>query len=54
MSCGFVDSGTGLASEDKKLLLERYGYDANDDFGSQSKVCFFHYCFVLVSDNVER
>jgi hypothetical protein len=41
MSCGFSDSGTGLASEDKKLLLERYGYDANDDFGSQSKVCFF-------------
>jgi hypothetical protein len=35
------NSGTGLASEDKKLLLERYGYDANDDFGSQSKVCFF-------------
>jgi 16S rRNA (guanine(966)-N(2))-methyltransferase RsmD len=31
------NSGTGLASEDKKLLLERYGYDANDDFGSQSK-----------------
>ncbi|KAL1223254.1 hypothetical protein V5N11_030048 [Cardamine amara subsp. amara] len=28
--------GTGLASEDKKLLLERYGYDANE-FTSQSK-----------------
>ncbi|CAH8349299.1 unnamed protein product [Eruca vesicaria subsp. sativa] len=28
--------GTGLASEDKKLLLERYGYDANE-FSSQSK-----------------
>ncbi|CAN8266060.1 unnamed protein product [Cochlearia groenlandica] len=29
-------SGSGLASEDKKLLLERYGYDATD-FDSQSK-----------------
>ncbi|KAF3596105.1 hypothetical protein DY000_02025742, partial [Brassica cretica] len=28
--------GAGLASEDKKLLLERYGYDANE-FASQSK-----------------
>ncbi|XP_018478594.1 uncharacterized protein LOC108849534 [Raphanus sativus] len=29
--------GTGLASEDKKLLLERYGYDANEFASSQSK-----------------
>lgn len=55
MSCGFADSGTGLASEDKKLLLERYGYDANDDFASQSKVfSFFHNCFDLVSDKLFR
>ncbi|CAH2045060.1 unnamed protein product [Thlaspi arvense] len=30
------NSGTGLASEDKKLLLERYGYDATE-FATQSK-----------------
>lgn len=56
MSCDFADSGTGLASEDKKLLLERYGYDANDDFASQSKVFFgfFHNCFDLVSDKLFR
>ncbi|CAA7051975.1 unnamed protein product [Microthlaspi erraticum] len=30
------DLGTDLAREDKKLLLERYGYDANS-FSSQSK-----------------
>lgn len=39
------DIGAGLASEDKKLLLERYGYDATE-FASQSKV---HYSSLLCS-----
>lgn len=30
-----VESGNGLASEEKKILLERYGYDA-DEFLSQA------------------
>lgn len=40
----FAESGNGLASEDKKILLERYGYDADaDEYFSQSspKVQFF-------------
>lgn len=42
------DLGTDLAREDKKLLLERYGYDAND-FSSQSKVDFFSSLFFLIN-----
>ncbi|XP_057447550.1 uncharacterized protein LOC130739307 isoform X1 [Lotus japonicus] len=33
----YTKSGNGLASEDKKILLERYGYDADaDEYFSQS------------------
>lgn len=42
----FAESGDGLASKDKKILLEQYGYDIDaDDCFSQSspKVFVFFY-----------
>jgi hypothetical protein len=40
----FAESGNGLASEEKKILLERYGYDVDaDDYFSQSSPKVFHF-----------
>jgi len=41
----FAESGNGLASEEKKILLERYGYDvdADDYFSQSSSPKVFHF-----------
>ncbi|VVB04324.1 unnamed protein product [Arabis nemorensis] len=46
-------SGSGLASEDRKLLLERYGYDANE-FSSQSKPRTTHRLLQVLAGTAKR
>jgi hypothetical protein len=44
----FVESGNGLASEEKKILLEKYGYDVDaDDYFSQSSPKVFHFSIYM-------
>jgi hypothetical protein len=55
----FAESGNGLASEEKKILLERYGYDVDaDDYFSESSPKVFQFSLYLFSfyagTNMER
>lgn len=42
-----AESGSGLTAKDKKVLVERYGFDPNEDI-SEPKVDFFPFLFYWV------
>lgn len=44
LMCFFSESEDGLANEEKKLLLERYGYDANEFVSEPSPKVLSAWC----------